>query len=479
MPELNQAFDQPLNRRRLLAGAIAAGTAGALVRVPGASAATATRAATTSGPTGPPGPTTVTAPTGTSKPSATTAQPASGFFADPVINFQLLFVLGATGYGAAETGEALAAFDRIHSRGDTYVAVFDEFLALGRRLRAQGDRERAAGRTDSARARYLRAAMYLDQALYFTLASAQPTRRHEGAVYREMESAWAHAAALFRPRFQPVRIPYGRSYLPGWMLSPGGGARRPTVILNNGSDAQNIDMFVYGGAAALERGWNALIFEGPGQGANLFLRNRPFVADWERVVTPVVDWLRAQPGVDRRRISLVGQSFGGYLVARAAAFEHRLAAVVPDPGVVDAFATWSASLPPSLVELLDQGQSKEFNAIWNEIPGALSAGERFNLAKRSEIYGAGGGYEKLRLARKFALTRKLARRIDAPVAVLSPELEQFFPGQATTLEHWLDGRKALLRFTVAEGAQYHCEPMAPQLRNERVFDWLEANARVR
>jgi pimeloyl-ACP methyl ester carboxylesterase len=261
------------------------------------------------------------------------------------------------------------------------------------------------------------------------------------------------------------------------MLSPGGSTRRPTVILNNGSDAQNIDMFVYGGAAALERGWNTLIFEGPGQGANLFLRNRPFVPDWERVVTPVVDWLRRQPNVDRRRISLAGQSFGGYLVARAAAFEHRLAAVVADPGVVAPFKTWSMSLPPSLLELLYQGQRKEFNAIWNEIPGELPEPERFGVAKRAEIYGSGGGYEKLQLARRFVLTRKFARRIDAPVAALSPELEQFFPGQAETLDRWLEGRKTVMRFTVAEGAQYHCEPMAPQLRNERVFDWLETNAR--
>lgn len=40
---------------------------------------------------------------------------------------------------------------------------------------------------------------------------------------------------------------------------------------------------------------------------------------------------------------------------------------------------------------------------------------------------------------------------------------------------WLRGQKRLIRFTAAEGAQFHCEPMAPQLRNERVFDWLECN----
>lgn len=37
--------------------------------------------------------------------------------------------------------------------------------------------------------------------------------------------------------------------------------------------------------------------------------------------------------------------------------------------------------------------------------------------------------------------------------------------------------RTLIKFTVAEGAEYHCEPMAPQLRNERVFDWLETHAK--
>jgi len=442
-----------LSRRTLLGGALAAAGAGALAQVPGARAADKKKGGSKKG------------------------RPATTFFAEEALNFQMLFAIGGAGYGASEVGEVLATFDRIHAKGDTYRASFDEFQRLGRRTRERADREREAGRTESARASYLRATMYLDQALFFTLASGTPTRAHEGILYREMEKAWASAGALFRPRFTPVKIPYFAGHLPGWLLSPGGKTRRPTVILNTGSDAQNIDMYVYGGAAALERGWNALIFEGPGQGANLFLRNQAFIPEWERVITPVVDWLRAHPKVDRRHISLVGQSFGGYLVARAAAFEHRLAAVVADPGVHDVFSDWRKSLPPELLELLAAGRRDEFNGFWNEIPKHLNANERAGFAKRAEIYGQGGGYEKMKLAERFTLSSELAGRITAPAAILSPELEQFFPGQAKTMHRWIGKRSTLIRFTVAEGAQFHCEPMAPQLRNERVFDWLETHAR--
>jgi dienelactone hydrolase len=446
-------LQQTLNRRSLLAGAAAAGAAGALAQVPGALAA---------------------APGDASK---TKKLPAATFFKEPALNFQMLFVLGGAGYGVSELGEVLTTFDRIHAKRDTYRSTFDEFLRLGRVVRGRADKERAAGRSASARSSYLRAAMYLDQALYFALASKSPTRHHEGVLYKEMEAAWASAAALFQPAFEPVRIPYGSGHLPGWMLSPGGDTRRPTVILNTGSDAQTIDMYVYGGAAALERGWNALIFEGPGQGANLFLHNQPFIPDWERVITPVVDWLGGRPEVDRRRISLVGQSFGGYLTPRAAAYEHRLAGLVTDPGVVNCFVDWRKDLPGSLLQLLAAGRRDEFNRFWNSIPKHVSEAERVGLAKRAEIYGQVSGYDKMKLAQRFVLSREDAQRITTPTAILSPQLEQFFPGQAKTLHGWMRAPSTLIPFTVAEGAEYHCEPMAPQLRNERVFDWLETHAR--
>jgi hypothetical protein len=82
----------------------------------------------------------------------------------------------------------------------------------------------------------------------------------------------------------------------------------------------------------------------------------------------------------------------------------------------------------------------------------------------------------MKLAQKFVLSREDARRVSTPTAILSPELEQFFPGQSQELRKWMKAHRTLIKFTVAEGAEYHCEPMAPQLRNERVFDWLETHA---
>jgi hypothetical protein len=403
-------------------------------------------------------------------------------FADPTINLQVLFALGGSAYGASELGEVFTAIDQIRARGSSDRAVFEVFLAWGRKLRDRAEQAARHGRKITARDCYLRAAMYLDQALFFTLASNEPTRAHEGRVYREMNACFTAAAGLMTPSFIKVSVPYRGRALPGWLLVPAGPPiRRPTVILNNGSDGQNIDSYVYGGAAALERGWNALIFEGPGQGSNLFLHNIIFPAAWEHVITPVVSWLRARPEVDSSRIVLLSQSFGGYLVTRAAAFEHRLAAVVADPGIHDVFSGWTigkGALPPSLVALLRAGREQEFNHFWRQALPHLTASERFVVAKRSEIYGNGDLYARLRQALKFDISRPLVRQITTPMALTEPAQEASFPGQAKTVYEWLRARpKRVIDFTVAEGAQLHCEPMAPTVRNDTVFDWVETNLR--
>jgi len=76
-------------------------------------------------------------------------------------------------------------------------------------------------------------------------------------------------------------------------------------------------MWGAGIAAALERDYAALTFDGPGQNAMLWLHNIPFRHDWEKVITPIVDYLLERPDVDPHRIALSGISQGGYWVPRA------------------------------------------------------------------------------------------------------------------------------------------------------------------
>jgi len=65
-------------------------------------------------------------------------------------------------------------------------------------------------------------------------------------------------------------------------------------------------------------------------------------------------------------------------------------------------------------------------------------------------------------------------QISCPTLVLDPEHEQFWPGQSQRLYDALECPKEIIRFTAAEGSDGHCEPKSAVVRDQRVFDWLDA-----
>lgn len=111
----------------------------------------------------------------------------------------------------------------------------------------------------------------------------------------------------------------------------------------------------------MARGYTILMFDGPGQQSLLFEKSVPFRFDWEAVVTPVVDFLLARADVGSHRLTIYGVSQAGYWVPRALAFEHRIAAAVADPGIVDVSTSWTEHLPSGLKKLLVEGNEKTFD----------------------------------------------------------------------------------------------------------------------
>ncbi len=446
----------PSISRRALLGASGALGAGALLSVPALGLGATAFAQTDDDP----------APT----PSD---QSAINIFEDPDINFQMLFALGAIGTSMAEYGEVASVIDAVLAAGSTYDAIFDQFTAQARRLAAKAESNRDANHRITARAQFLRAARYLTPPLFFALGTSNPSKQAQAAAYRELKSTWDAAAALFDPIIAAVRIPYGRSTLPGWFLTPSStGSARPTVILNNGNDAQMADIYSYGGTAAVERGYNALIFEGPGQGGNLFLKDIPFRPDWDKVITPVVDFLVGRTDVDAEKIAIIGWSEGGELVAQALTKEHRIAAGVVDPGILDEMGSFAA-IPQGLISLVNEGKKREVNEEWDSIFPTLPESTQFTYTKSSMPFGQDNFYDNIKKIQEFKLTPEQIGTIDNAMLVTQYEGEQFYAGQAQQVYDSLKSERELVTFTTAEGAQLHDAPMAPQTRNEVVFDWLD------
>ena len=262
-------------------------------------------------------------------------------------------------------------------------------------------------------------------------------------TFREQRDAWESFITNTPMNVQRLDIPYENSSMPGWFVRPAQApAGAPTLILVNGSDGSLAALWGSTGAAALERGYNVLLFDGPGQQSQLFERDVPFRPDWEHVLTPVFDFVAGLDGVDPARIAVYGVSQGGYWVARALAFEHRFAAAITDPGVVDVSASWTSQLPKSMNKLLDEGQNEKFDK-------EMSFGMKFSPETertwqfRARPYGTTGFAETIQAVRGYNMA-DVAGKITTPLLITSPEGEQFWPGQSEQLASLTDGVSTLV-----------------------------------
>jgi alpha-beta hydrolase superfamily lysophospholipase len=393
------------------------------------------------------------------------------FFKNDQFDFETRLSLGSAYYGAADAGEVLATVERIKD-GD-YESWFQEFKATGERVRAIADEAAEAGSDVSAREAYLRASSYLFASTTALDGTDDPDRLVP--VWRQHRRCFDEFAARWEPPFEKVRIAYEETELEGYFFKvDDGGRRRPTLILNNGSDGPVTAMWLGGGAGALARGYNAITFDGPGQGQALWEQGIPFRHDWEHVVTPVVDLLLERDDVDPDRIAISGMSQGGYWAPRAVAFEDRIAAAIADPGVFDVSTAWTEKLPKSMRKLLEEGEREKFERQFHFAEHFIGKAARHALAFRMKPYGTDSPYEACRAALRYSLA-DVVERIRVPILITDPEDEQFWPGQSRQLYEALPGpNKELVAFTAAEGANLHCEPMARSLVDQRVFDWLDA-----
>jgi dienelactone hydrolase len=391
------------------------------------------------------------------------------FFNDDAFNFKVQTMLGELRTGCGDAGEILSTVARITDGDDA--SWVTEWQAIGDRVAKVAKDAATKGHRVSARDAYLRASAY-----YAAVLEAVDGVEHAEAALKKAFTAHRacfdeHVSRLDVPATK-VAIPYGSSTMPGYFFTTAAdGKKRPTVIVNNGSDGSVTSMLPFA-LAACARGYNALIFDGPGQQSMLFEHGIPFRPDWEAVITPVVDFLAARADVDADRIALYGISQAGYWVPRAVAFEHRIAAAVADPGVVDVSTSWIEHLPKEMVKMLADSDRTTFDQWMSLGESSETPAQKQVLAWRGKPYGINDPYDLFKAVEGYALG-DLTKQITTPLLVTDPEGEQFWPGQSEQLYAALPGPKALVKFTAAEGADRHCEPMARSLLEQRVFDWLD------
>jgi acetyl esterase/lipase len=183
--------------------------------------------------------------------------------------------------------------------------------------------------------------------------------------------------------------------------------------------------------------------------------------------------LTNHPEIDPERIALNGWSFGGYLAPRAASGEHRLAALIADPGqwdLLEAMKGFLSSLTKEALDNLPDIDPSVLKPIEEHIMSDTSL--RWSVAQRAFwVHGVDSLADYLRVAEDFELS-SVVGGIQCPTLVTRAENDPVgnFAGR---LYEALKSPKELLYFTEAEGAGDHCEQMARSLFHQKAFDWLD------
>jgi alpha-beta hydrolase superfamily lysophospholipase len=388
--------------------------------------------------------------------------------ADPILDQVLLFYLGEAWAGMTDINECLRTAARVDKKDpDSWTR---EWRATAERLNATADRLVQEGHSSSAGQYYLRAASYYRAAMHRHMhpGSAEVKELTEREI-----SCFTRSQKLLKAPMEVVQVPYEGLSLTGYFYTcpaSAAGARAPTLIVHQGRDAWAEDC-KYIADEAVRRGYNCLLLDGPGNGQALRRHDLPFRPDWEAFITPTVDWLAARPEVAPDGIMEMGLSMGGYLAGRAAAREHRLRAVIVNPGVLDWGAIFFRQIneySPQILKLY-KTDPKRLDSLVTTV-GKLSPFLMWGMTDTMWKHGVKTPTELLDQMRLYANTDG-ARDIRCAVLVIDDEAEEY--GQAKEFYDALACRKDYLLFTEAEASPLHVQTGALAVASQRVFDWID------
>jgi pimeloyl-ACP methyl ester carboxylesterase len=290
-------------------------------------------------------------------------------------------------------------------------------------------------------------------------------------MYHRHRSCFRQASALFDPPIEPVSIPYenGKT-LPGYfMRASATGGPRPTLMILGGGDTTCEELYDFGGgAAAVRRGYNAFLWEGPGQvGAYALDPSLTYRPDWEVPTRYAVDYVLSRDDVDPKRLALSGHSMGGYFAPRAAAYEKRITAVIAN------------SLTPEFKSVLMAGLGLDPNA-----PYGNDTENKIDLSEPMKKYMATNFWQRLGLAGGSipALFDELARyslaglegKITCPLLHLAGEGEgPLMVGLGHNFYEKLTCPKTERLVRQVDGGEAHCQMNNLSLKHQIEFDWLD------
>ena len=386
------------------------------------------------------------------------------FFADQTYNFQTLRALDDVAEFGGDTGEALQTIAGLKA-GDAE-GWYSAWQATGDRLTALANRTHDA--LERGRA-LLRAHSYYRTAEFFL--SPHDSRRP--AIWKKNTDAFYQGLDVLGVKYERIVVPYGKYHLNAvYYPGPAGAERRPLIIAVNGYDGTMEELYLSIASAAYQHGYSVLTYEGPGQSSIIREQGLVFTPEWEKPNGAVLDTFLAAHSKPIK-IVLFGESLGGYLAPRAAAFDPRIDGVVSYDVFFDGGAVSSRDVPKIAVWLKEHG----YYGVLNLLAGLRSSpGSVWARENGMWVFGAKDQYALLDDFKAYTLA-PVASRINGDVLIFAGADDHFVPGdQLEEYKRSLTHARSVTSvvFDRVSGGGEHCQLGAPSLWHAALFDWLSA-----
>lgn len=386
------------------------------------------------------------------------------------MNTRVKFIMDGIWHRMGNVDEILDTVKRI--RHTSELSWFREWDKTAERVKSIGDKSLDGGHEISAGDAYLRAANYYLAAEVFLHTNPDDPRILE--TYKKGANCFIKGLQLLSEPVSIVAIPYEGTTLKGYFFKAAKqGEKAPVLIVHQGFDAP-VEATKYIAEEAVKRGYNCLLFEGPGQGLTIREKKLAFRPDWENVVSPVVDYVLSRDDVDPDNVMLMGISMGGGFATRAAAFEKRLSLCIVDPGYTNIYTMVKDMFGTKLTNLYEQ-DPKEFNKKFLEL-AKYDVGTRWGVNHGMWVFGAKTPAEFLDALKGYDYT-SVVSQISCKMLVMDGTKESWGAGQAKKLYDSLNCPKYYMQFTEEDSAAFHCQTGAPAVSTQRMFDWLDENVK--
>lgn len=261
-------------------------------------------------------------------------------------------VLGPASFQGSEVSEVLEA--RATLKENDPESWYGTWYEQGERATALGEQAAATGDRLTARWAFLRAANYYRASEFFL--HLQPSDPRLLGSIKESSNAHDRAMTYMDTDVIKLHIPYEKGVdLPARLYLPSVESRLtgpiPLILHTGGFDATGEELYLYGAAGAVPRGYAVLTFDGPGQGISLRRDRTTLRPDWEYVTSKVLDYVfdvlapeNEYLELDLDRIAIIGAVMGGYFALRAAS-DPRIKAAVSLNGFYSLFDIVRSRMP--------------------------------------------------------------------------------------------------------------------------------------